>query len=80
MYSHKLSGGNEDYVSGPYTIMFPAGMIRANISIPITNDYIFEGNENFTLAINLSSLPDYVTIRNPGEVTVTIIGDDGKLA
>ena len=76
---YNLPGSNEDYVSGPYTAMFPAGITYATISIRITSDNIFEGNENFTLSIDSSSLPSYVTITNPGEVIVTILEDDGKL-
>ena len=53
-------------------------MTEATISIAITDDDIFEGNENFTLTIDSDSLPSFVTIRNPGEATVTILDDDRK--
>lgn len=53
-------------------------MIRAEISIQINDDIVFEGNENFTLSIDSSSLPENVTLGRP-VVTVTIIDDDREL-
>ena len=76
----KTLGGNEDYASGPYTAMFPAGVTHVTISIPVVDDNIFEGNENVTVSIDLLSLPSYVTILNPSEAVVTILDNDGKLA
>ena len=58
--------------------MFPAGVTEVASSIAVTDDDIFEGNENFTLTIDSASLPSFVTIRNPGEATVTILDDDRK--
>ena len=66
-----------DYDSGPYTVTFPAGVTSASFSIPINNDTILEGNENFMLTIN-QTLPDGVTRGTPSEATVTIVDDDGK--
>ena len=37
-----------------------------------------EGDENFKLNINSSSLPSNVTRGDPGQATVTIVDDDGK--
>ena len=45
-----------DYDSGPYTVTFAAGETIVTFNIPITDDDILEGNENFTLIINSSSL------------------------
>jgi len=39
---------------------------------------ILEGNEDFTLTID-PSLPSGVSVGDPGEATVTIVDDDGKL-
>ena len=41
----KTLGGNEDYASGPFTAMFPAGVTHATINIPVVDDNIFEVNE-----------------------------------
>ena len=67
-----------DYTSGPYAVTFPAGQTTATFNVPITDDTILEGDENFMLIIDETSLPDDVTRGNPGEATVTIVGDDGK--
>ena len=40
---------------------------------------ILEGNENFMLTINGTSLPDGVTPGNPDEATVNIVDNDREL-
>ena len=69
-----------DYNSGPYTVTIPAGQTNATFDIGIINDTVREGNENFMLTINSSSLPGGVTPGNPDIATVTIVDDDGKLS
>ena len=54
-----------------------AGGTVALLSVPINDDFTFEGNENFTLSIDPSSLSSDVTISNPSQATMTIIEDDG---
>jgi len=46
--------------------------------VPINDDSIFEGNENFMLTIDQSSLPTNVNPGDPGEATVTIVDNDRK--
>ena len=46
--------------------------------IPIADDDILEGNENFDIIIVPGSLPDDVSVGNPGRATVNIIDDDRK--
>ena len=67
-----------DYISGPYTVTFTAGTIHASFNVSITDDNVFERNENFLLTIHPSSLPSNVTVGDPGQVTVTIVDNDGK--
>ena len=67
-----------DYISGPYTVTFPAGMTRVPFNITINDDDILEGNENFMLTINPSSVPTGVTVGTPDQATVTIVDGDGK--
>ena len=67
-----------DYDSGPYTVTIPAGQTTATFNVPITDDMILEGSENFMLTIDETSLPDDVTRGTPGEATVNIVDDDGK--
>ena len=69
-----------DYDSGPYTVTFPAGQTTSSFSVPINDDDILEGNENFMLTIDETLLPTGVTRGNPGEATVTIVDDDGKVS
>jgi len=47
--------------------------------VTITGDDVLEGNEDFTVSIDSSSLPDGVTRGSPGSATVTILDDDSKL-
>ena len=65
-----------DYTSGPYTVTIPAGQTTATFNVPITDDIVLEGDENFMLTIN-QTLPDGVTRGTPSEATVTIVDDDG---
>ena len=67
-----------DYDSGPYTVTIPAGQTTATFDVPITDDMILEGNENFMLTINGTSLPNSVTLGIPDEATVAIVDNDRK--
>ena len=68
-----------DYGSGPYTVTFPAGTTMVPFSVSIIDDMIFEGNENFTLTIDPTSLPPTgVSVGSPDQATVTIVDDDRK--
>ena len=67
-----------DYGSGPYTVTFPAGVTSVPFNVSITDDMICEGNEDFTVTIDPSSLPTGVTVGNPDQATVTIVDDDRK--
>ena len=71
-----LSGS--DYQSGPYSVTFDAEMTRTSFNVLVNDDNTSEANETFELAINMSSLPNDVTIGVPGRATVTIVDDDGK--
>ena len=67
-----------DYTSGPYTVTFPAGQTRIPFNVPISDDMLLEGPEDFMLTINSSSLPGSVRLGTPSEATVTIVDDDCK--
>ena len=55
-------------------------MTSVAFDIPIIYDrMIFEGNENFTLTIDLLSLTHFIFIGSPGQATVTIVDDYCKL-
>ena len=69
----------EDYIHGPYSITFPAGVTIVPVNIAIINDNVLEGDEDFTLVLNSSSVPDAVTVSdNNNQSTVTILDDDRK--
>jgi len=74
-----LTGANEDYLSGPYFILVPAGMTEAVFNIPLNDNRILEETETFSVVINSSSLPNNVTIGELGEAVVTILDNDGEL-
>ena len=67
-----------DYTSGPYTVTFLAGNTTATFDVPINDDSILEGDEDFILTIDETSLPTGVTHGNPGEATVIIVNVGGK--
>ena len=50
----------------------------ATFDVPIINDGILEGNEDFTLVIDQASLPNRIICGIPGLATVTIVDDDGE--
>ena len=66
-----------DYISGPYSVTFPAGVTSVPLNIPINDDNIFEINEKFILTI-ISSLSTGVQSGNPNQATVTIEDNDRK--
>ena len=67
-----------DYGSGPYEITFTVGTTEASFNVSLTDDNIFESNENFMIAIDPSSLPNNVTVGDRKRVTVIIMDDDGN--
>ena len=67
-----------DYRSGPYEVTFAAGTTEASFNVSLTDDNIFESNENFMITIDPSSLPSDVTVGDPRRVTVIIMDNDGN--
>ena len=53
-------------------------MTSVPFDIPIIDDMIQEGTEDFRVTISSSSLPDDVSVGSPDEATVTILDDDCK--
>ena len=73
-----LLGNSVDYDTGPYLVRINAGETSVLLSIPINDDDILEGNEEFYLSFNLSLLPNHVNVTNPEQATVIIMDNDGK--
>jgi len=69
---------DQDYFSGPYFIMFPAGTTKVMFSIALINDDVLEETETFNVIINSSSLPSNVTIGEFGDAAVIIWDNDGE--
>ena len=67
-----------DYTSGPYSVTFSTGQTTATFNVPISDDNVYEHNENFMLIINSLSLPNGVMLGDPDQTTVTIVDDDCK--
>ena len=68
----------DDYLSGPYTVSFPAGATSMQFNVSISADDILEHNETFRLTINSSTLPVGASTADPDQATVVIRNDDCK--
>ena len=66
-----------DYISGPYSVTFFAGVTSVPLNIPINDDNIFENLERFYVTIN--SLPTSVMFAYPDQARVEIVDNDRKL-
>ena len=73
-----ITGGGDDFDSGPYTVTFSTRQISALLNVPINDDNVLENNEEFTMTIDSSSLPNGVSPGSNGAATVTIMDDDGN--
>ena len=54
-------------------------MTTASFNISITDDNILEDNEDIQIEITNFSLPDRVSVGNPGQATVTIVDNDSEI-
>ena len=71
--------GNVDYQRRPFSLTFIASVNSIPVVVGLINDNMFEGNENFTLTIDSSKLPNNVMVVQPSEVVVVISDDnDGR--
>ena len=64
-----------DYNSGNYTVEIPARTSVVRFNVSITDDNVFEGNENFTLTLTVP-LSTGILVGEPRQTTVIIIDDD----
>ena len=70
--------GGVDYSSGPYTVMFTAGQTRASFDLSINKDNTLEADEDFTITVDPSSLPDNFVVGDRSSATVTIEDDESE--
>lgn len=68
--------GGSDYDSGPYDVTVTKGSTRKFFSIDILDDDIYEGPEDFFIAIDTSPLG--FVCGDPYKVTITIRDDECK--
>ena len=78
-----LATEGDDYNSGPYFVNFPARTTIVSFNVSIVKDNITEGNENFQLVIDSSTLPDGVTVdatsnRDTEIIIVSVSNDEGE--
>ena len=66
----------DDYISGPYEVLFVSGSTDNVLDITIVDDNLLEPVERFNLIID--SLSGDATIGNLDNVTISIIDNDGK--
>ena len=71
-----LTGG-DDYVSGPYNVMIPAGQTNIKFDVTIMDDNVVENVESINLAINSSRVPIKITLGNTNRTVVNIVDNDG---
>ena len=52
-------------------------MTSVTFDVRINEDLLLENNETFTLTIDPAALPGHVTVGIRGEITVTVVDNDG---
>ena len=75
-----MTSDGQDYTGGDFSVIFPAGSTKANFSIPITDDDIFETDETFLLTLVIPQPAQDIGVMR-GVLfmcNVTIINDDGE--
>ena len=74
--NNNITGG-VDYDSGPYTVIFPAGVTSVSFDVSIIDDNMVENNETFDLTI-VSSSSNKITLGSSVQATLTIFDNDCK--
>ena len=67
-----------DYTAVSGTLTFAPGELSKNISVPILNDNIFEGNTSETFSVNLSAPTGGAFLTTPNPTVVTIGDNDSR--
>ena len=72
----------DDFQAGPYTAIFIAEQTdnssRACVDVMIEEDYTYESDHRFFVAITITSLPEVTVEPVGGQAVVTIKDNDGK--
>jgi len=64
----------EDYTANNGMLTIPAGELSGTITVPILDDAVFEGDEDFSVSLNN---PEGATLGTPATSTITITDDEG---
>ena len=68
-----------DYENRPFTLKFTRFVTEFRFKVSIIDDNIFECNENFSLTIDSSKLPNNIIVVQPSEAVIEISdSDDGR--
>ena len=79
-HSNHVSSEPDDYRGREFPVFFPAGETKANFSIPIVDDNIFEFDENFFITLEIPQPAANIGVMRgqPFQATVTITDDEGE--
>ena len=79
-HSIYVNSDGQDYTGGDYSVIFPVRSTKANFSIPITDDDIFENDETFFLTLVIPQPAQDIGVMrgDPFMANVTTIDDDGE--
>ena len=73
-----LTGG-VDFITTTLTATFNSGMTMSSVSVPVINDSVVEGQEQFDLTLNVqSSLGPSISAGNRDRAIVVITDDTSK--
>ena len=70
--------GGVDYDTGPFVVVFPAGVTSALFNVTIIDDNILERDEEFYLNIMSPPTASKVTLGQNNQARINIINNDGK--
>ena len=75
-------GGEGDYIGREYPVIFPAGSTKESVSIPITDDDIFELDETFFLTLVIPPPAQGIGVMrgDPFMANITIINDESEFS
>ncbi|QEL14969.1 DUF4394 domain-containing protein [Limnoglobus roseus] len=71
MFTDGTATGGTDFIATPITVTFAEGQTTATVSVPLTDDAIFEGDETFTATLTSPTNGAVLGAISSTEVTIT---------
>lgn len=72
-------GAQEDYIGREFSVFFPVGVIKANFSVPIVDDNVFEPDKNFSLTLEIPQpAQDTGVMRGDAHTATVVITNDER--